>query len=284
MSKAIPIFSSYYSIGRSILTLNKPSKEEIPNTVSIFDIAKLHNLSEVIIADDTMGGFYQAYKISKDLNIKLIWGIFINVINSLKDFDKLSSSQVILWLKNSDGYEDINKILHFSNTDGYKKDLNAKGEELTYGYPYIDWTVLNEMFTSNLLCSVPFYSGMIAHNTFNFDHFVNPIFDKIQPTFLLNSQGLPFDPILRNNTVNYCKSNNYETVEAKHVYYYEPKHSKSLLTMRAILNRGSYERPEVSHFSSNQFSFLERDIPTKYTEIVVELSDAPLGERKFNYV
>jgi DNA polymerase III alpha subunit len=286
MGEIIPIFSSYYSIGRSILTLNKPSKEEWPNSVSIFDIVKKHDLKSISIADDSMGGFYQAYKQSRDLKVKLHWGVFLNVINSLKDFQKQTSSQVIVWLKNGDGYADLNRILHFMNTDGYRKDVNAKGEELTYGYPYIDWDTLNQLFTSNLDCSIPFYSGFLKHNLFNFDNFANPIFEKINPTFFINDQGLPFDPVLSNITQQYCKTNNAPCMLTKHIYYYEPFHAKSLLTMRAILNRGSMEKPECPHFSSNQFSFLDEDIKqeTNLNEVETSESLITLGERKFNYV
>jgi DNA polymerase III alpha subunit len=281
-SDSIPIFSSCYSIGRSILSLDKPAKDGWPKVISIFDIAKNHKLNEVKIVDDTMGGFYQAYKQSKDLKIKLIWGVFINVVNSLKEFDKQTSSQVIVWLKNGAGYAELNKILYYMNTDGYRKDLNAKGEELTYGYPYIDWETLNSMWTSNLECSIPFYSGFLSHNLFSFDHFSAPVFEKIQPTLMLSQQGLPFDEIIKENVVKYGETSGYPISKVRHVYYYEPKFAKSLLTMRAILNRGTMEKPETRHFCSDRFSYLDYNV--EESNPVTDTKEIPLGERNHVYV
>ena len=235
-----------------------------------------------MVADDTMGGFYQAYKQSKDLKIKLVWGVFINVVNSLKEFDKQTSSQVIIWLKNGDGYAELNKILYFMNTDGYRKDMNAKGEELTYGYPFIDWETLNSMFSSNLACSIPFYSGFLAHNLFNFDHFSAPVFEKIQPTLMLSKQGLPFDEIISSNVEKYSQTSNYPISKVKHVYYYEPRFAKSLMTMRAILNRGTMEKPETRHFCSDGFAYLDNNIGD--VSVSADTKETPLGERSHVYV
>lgn len=281
MSPVLPIFSSCYSIGRSILTLDKPSKESWPNVVSIFDIAKKYKLEKVYIADNSMGGFYHAYNNGKANGVQVNFGVIINVVNSLVDFDKATSSQVIVWLSNGEAYEDINKIVQFSQSLGYRMDKNAKGEDLKYGYPFIDWKTLNEMFTSNLSLSIPFYSGFIAHNIFTFGHFSNPDFDKVRPVFFLNSQSLPFDPIIRNNTVKYCESNGYEMVNARHIYYYERSNATSLLTMRAILNRGSLEKPECANFGSDDFCFIDKDESKVKTDKEIE---EITHTRLFNYI
>ena len=52
----LPLFKSHYSIGKSILTLNAPSEDD-GGAVSVFDIAKKHNLDKVVLVEDSLIGF-----------------------------------------------------------------------------------------------------------------------------------------------------------------------------------------------------------------------------------
>ena len=68
----IPLFKSHYSIGRSILTLEKPEDMIQNGPDSIIQIAKEHKLDQVFLIEDSMSGFLQAYKNLQEENIKLI--------------------------------------------------------------------------------------------------------------------------------------------------------------------------------------------------------------------
>ena len=48
----LALFKSHYSIGKSILTLNDPSKVKDGGSDSVFQIALENNLSEIILVED----------------------------------------------------------------------------------------------------------------------------------------------------------------------------------------------------------------------------------------
>ena len=53
------------------------------------------------------------------------------------------------------------------------------------------WKTLNELVTSNLIVSIPFYSGFLAQNVMTYGKNCLPNFDKFRPVFFVNEQGLP---------------------------------------------------------------------------------------------
>jgi hypothetical protein len=62
MEEIVPLFKSHCSLGRSILTLDKPKDEKNPEVSdSVFDIASEEGLKEVFLVEDNMTGFLQAY-------------------------------------------------------------------------------------------------------------------------------------------------------------------------------------------------------------------------------
>ena len=73
----IPLFKSHYSVGKSILTLEKATEITDSSPISIFSIAKKHGLKEITLVEDSISGFIQAYSYAKDMGIKLIFGLQI---------------------------------------------------------------------------------------------------------------------------------------------------------------------------------------------------------------
>ena len=53
MNQVLPFFKSQYSLGRSILTLEKPEDVEESGPDSIIDISQKNDLKEAVIADDS---------------------------------------------------------------------------------------------------------------------------------------------------------------------------------------------------------------------------------------
>ena len=75
MNQVLPFFKSQYSLGRSILTLEKPEDVEESGPDSIIDISQKNDLKEAVIADDSMTGFQQAYRNFQDLKNKIKFGL-----------------------------------------------------------------------------------------------------------------------------------------------------------------------------------------------------------------
>ena len=75
----LPLFKSHFSIGKSILTLDDPSKQKEGKSDSIFSIAKDNNLKELVLVEDSLTGFMQAKKISDSMGIKLIFGLRLDM-------------------------------------------------------------------------------------------------------------------------------------------------------------------------------------------------------------
>jgi len=99
MDEVLPLFKSHYSLGRSILTLE--NSETAPDEAdSVFDICKENEMNEVVVVDHNMSGFLQAYQNSKDLNIKLIFGVRLTICNDMsqKDADSLKTNNKIIIL------------------------------------------------------------------------------------------------------------------------------------------------------------------------------------------
>lgn len=245
----IPIFYTHYSKGgRSILTADK-AEDEFPteNSISIFDIAKKHDLTKLYVVDDNFSGFYRTYSNAEKYNIDLRWGLELRVCQNIEaNLDEdLTESKVIIFILNNDGYKDLLKLNTFANTTGY--NFNKK-------YPRIDWKSLNEYLTDNLLLCIPFYSGFLYKNLFKFGAKCCPLLPK-NCVFLIGEQGFPLDGLLKNATIEYCNNNEFSYCYSHNIYYYEEKDVEALQVYRCIHNGSTLDKPELKHFCSDQFSY-----------------------------
>ena len=50
----IPLFTSHYSIGKSILTLDHPDKQTEGGSTSVFSIAQKNNLKEIFLVENSV--------------------------------------------------------------------------------------------------------------------------------------------------------------------------------------------------------------------------------------
>ena len=106
----LPLFKSHYSIGKSILTLDDPKKVTENGSDSIFKIAKDNSLKKIILVEDSLVGFFEAYKRSKELGIDLIFGLRLSVRNSSLEDDANSQHKVIIFSKTSNGCKLLNRF------------------------------------------------------------------------------------------------------------------------------------------------------------------------------
>lgn len=244
----IPYFKSDHSIGRSILTIWEPEDIKDNAPVSIFSIAKKHELKDILLIENSFSSFVQFYKQCKELKIKGIFGCEFVLANNAtqKDPDSLKTeSKVYVLMKNSDGYKDLCKLysaIHANKDNFY---YIARG----------DWDILQKYWTDNLSLIIPFYDGFIHRNLLEYGHHSIPNFGGAPPTFFIENHDLPFDKIIEDATMDYCKKNDYSYINAHKCLYYRNSDYKPYITYRAINERTTFNRPELRYNSSDKFSF-----------------------------
>lgn len=243
--EVMPLFKSHFSIGRSILTLEDEEKEE-NQPDSIIDIAKDNNLKEVNLVEDNMTSFLQAYTNTKKYNINLRYGLRISInddMNERSEESRQKTSKVVIFFKNEQGYKDLIKIFSTAAKDGF------------YYEPRIDFKTLKSLWSDkNLILCIPFYDSFIFNNTLKGAVCV-PDLEFTKPILFIENNNLPFDHIIKAKVLAYGKANKLEVLNTKSIYYKDGKDFKAYLTFRCINNRTTLNKPELSHMTSNQFSF-----------------------------
>ncbi len=263
----IPIFTSDASLGKSILTADDPESvdkntgkkyfKEIDGNaaISIWTIARDQDLSSVFVLEDSFISFINHYKYSKKLNKQLIFGIRFKIVENAKDPSEENSkteSNVIVWMKNSAGYNDLIRLytaIH-ANKDHYIWD---KWERI--GYNRGDWNLLQQFWTDNLEMTIPFYDSFLHKNLLKHDYRAVPNFGKIKPNFILESHNLPFDDLISDSVLNYCKSNKYDHLNGHSIFYYKKEDAQAFQIFKCIHTRTTYEMPDMPYFSQPTFSF-----------------------------
>ncbi len=240
----IPLFKSHYSIGKSVLTLEKAGTSTPTEPASIIDICKENNLKQMVLAEDSMTGFLEAHMNAKAANLQLIFGLRLTCCQDLskKDDESLRRNhKIIVFVKRSEGYKRLIKISSKAATDGF------------YYEPRIDFQTLKSFWSNDdLLLGVPFYDSFLYNNLFSFSQCV-PDFSFTQPTFFLESNDLWTDDYLTEKLLEYCKNNSFETCKAKSIYYKTRADFKTYMTFRCIANRETLERPNIDGMTSPEF-------------------------------
>lgn len=241
----LPLFKSCFSIGRSILTLDDPKKIDLEGADSIFCILKENNLKHLILVEDSLIGFFEAYKRSKEFGIQLIFGLRLSMRNSNLPEDENSEHKVIIFAKNDGGCKKLNKIYSkaFCDYDGF-----------------LDYSALKDLWNDEeLKLAIPFYDSFIYVNNFSFANAI-PDFSFAKPTFFIEDNNLAIDQFIKIKILDFIKDSAYETELVKSIYYKNNQDVKAFMAYKIICNRSfgkdrSLEKPELNHFCSDQFSF-----------------------------
>ena len=109
------------------------------------------------------------------------------------------------------------------------------------------------MWTENLSLAIPFYDSFLHVNLLTLGNCVPDFPDK--PVFFMEDHGLPFEGLINDAILQYCAINGNEIVQTHTCYYFLAKDVLSYNTYRCILNRSSLDKPQLDHFSSEEFSF-----------------------------
>lgn len=249
-SQIIPVFMSDASLSKSILTADDPAEIQEDAPVSIWSIAKEHKIDTVYLLETSFVNFINHYKNAEKLKKQLIFGIKFKIVSDSKDLSENSlftESNICVWMKNSEGYKDLIRLYSAAHAD----------KERFYYTGRLDWQLLKNTFTDNLLVTIPFYKSFLARNLLEYNHRAVPEFGNIniKPIFHLESHELPFDDLIEKQILSFCEANNYQTLNTHQIYYYRNSDITPYLTFRCIHNRSKFESPNLSHMSSDKFSF-----------------------------
>lgn len=244
----LPLFKSHFSIGKSILTLDDPSSQKEGKSDSVFSIVKENKLKEVILVEDSLTGFLQAKKVSDSMGVKLIFGLRLDMCENAKLNPKEESNssrhKIVIFAKNSEGCKLLNAIY----SEAFSEAFNAVDQKILKKY----WN------NKHLALAIPFYDSFIFNNTMKFSS-CTPNFSFTKPTFFIESNGLPFDLLLRSRVIKYAEENKYKTESVKSIYYKSKKDVSALQTYKCITGRSfgnrTLSKPNLDHFGSNEFSF-----------------------------
>lgn len=248
MSDITPIFSTHYSYGTSILTLEEVGKTEVGNPISICDLALEYGLKQVTIVDDHIDGFIEAYKNLNKIGSQLIYGVKLVICADMTAKDEASlktESKVIVFVKNTQGYSDLIRLWNRAWTDGF------------YYQGRLDWKTLKEFWTPNLTLALPFFSSFIKVNTLSFSSIVPEFPCPTSEVWCLKEveSGVPFASLINKAVDEFIAQSGAQTQDVKSIYYAKPEDFETYQTFRAIDNHSTYGAPNVSHMCSDQFSF-----------------------------
>ena len=243
MKETIGFWKSHYSIGRSILTLEKPGESKPHLSDSIFDILKESDQKKFFLIEDSFSGFLQAHTIAKDNKLQLIFGIRLTATDNMleKSEEALNKrSKIVIIAKNKEGINKLMRIYSTAAKDGF------------YYEPCIDFKFLKNIWDDNdLSLVIPFYDSFLHKNCLNGKSCI-PDFNFCKPTFTIEDNNLPFDFLIENRVNEYC-SGKFEMIHSKSIYYKLKKDFLAYMTFKCINNRTTLEKPNMDHLSSNEF-------------------------------
>ena len=131
------------------------------------------------------------------------------------------------------------KLHNISTTDG-----------IYNGAPRLDFNTLKKYWSNNLILGIPFYDSYIYYNLLYGRECV-PEMDFTEPFYFSENNGLPFDSLLNTHLESIVKG--HEIVKSKTIYHRTYKDFKAYMTYRCILNRTTFQKPELRHFGSQEF-------------------------------
>ena len=252
----LPMFKSHYSIGKSILTLEKPADKKSKKYVagqyssSIFDLLIDNNVDTLVLVEDNLSGLLQASEQCQSSKIKLVLGLRIDVTDDMDQKDEASynkRAKYIVFATKPSGYKNLIKIASESASRGF------------YYSPCIDFKTLKKLWDKTFRLVVPFYDSFIYNNTFcSYLHV--PDIQFTQPTFLVEDNDLPFDDELKYRVTNYCATNGHVVFPAQSIFYPRAEDFEAYVSFRCIHHRGTnqkstLDKPELDHMGSDQFNF-----------------------------
>lgn len=220
--------------------MKDPSKCSDDGSDSIFSIAKDENLKTIFLVEDSMVGFFEAFKKSKELGISLVFGYRFTCCSNTDNVE--SNHKLICFARNDQGCRDLNSLYSHINSVCDGKITNED---------------LENLWTPNLLLAVPFYDSFIFKNHLYLGNCI-PEFRKIKPIYFVERNGLPFDFLIEKAVRSFAANSNCDVQLVKSIFYRYREDYEALQTYKLICNRSfgkqaTLSSPNLSHFGSNEF-------------------------------
>ena len=246
----LPLFKSHYSVGKSILTLKSPNPSDPDGPTSVFDICAKHDISELVLVEDSLIGFLEARKQSEQVGVKLSFGLRLSVCDDMNIEEAKNSlacsHKIIVFAKTGEGCILLNKIYSAAQTKGHGR---------------IDAKTLKSFYDPiHLKIAIPFYDSFLFHNTFSYKEPCLLDHSFFSPTFFIESNNLPFDLVLQDVVNNYA-AKEFPVVMTKSIYYENENDFEAYQTYKCICSRGFSNRPKtldmpnLDHCGSPEFSY-----------------------------
>lgn len=251
MSNIVPLFSTSASRKNGgIFVIDKADSasksKHLYGPVNLVDLTKEEKLSQITLVESNFINFLMAQKYFNEINCQFRFGLKLVVCNNINDKSEesfKSESKIIIFLKDDKAYKNLINIYTKAATDGF------------YYIPRIDWKYLNDNWTDDLIMALPFYSSFLAKNLLTFSSII-PIIPTGQLLLLKEiDQELPFDDLINEGVDNYAKSNNYEIENVKSIYYKNKNDANKFLIYRCILERTTWDAPNMDAMCSQNFSW-----------------------------
>jgi|TARA_R110002020_G_scaffold145558_6_gene318996 DNA polymerase III alpha subunit len=229
----LPVYKSTFSIGKSILTMDK-----------IIELCKSDEAGYLLLVEDSMTGFVKAHNSCTDAGLQLIFGLRLTCCNDISNEGEDSDHKIILLAKNDKGCKLLNAICSFAHLKGSSK---------------VDFKFLNKIWDNeHLELIIPFYDSFIHQNQLYLKNCV-PDFKNIIPTFWLEENNLPFDPIIHKAVTEYTKDK-YDSILVKSILYENKYDVEALQTYKILCSRkfgriSTLSKPNLDHFGSDEFCF-----------------------------
>lgn len=238
----IYLFKTHYSSGRGIIQVN--DADDTSGVLNLVDICLRNNIQKCFVVDDNLSGIWPIYKTLAARNIDLVFGLNLWFVNDLAD-NNLSLHKNIIFARNETDYKQLIKLATTAN--------------LSEDFAKIDYNTFHNEF-GNLTVAVPFYKSFIYQNSLTENQCV-PDFRGIKPTMFIEDNKLPFDLPLKVAVESYANSNGNEILETKTVLY-EKSSQCFAYQARRCMNRTkgkqrTLQKPELSHFGSDQFCIIK---------------------------
>lgn len=247
--KVIPLFSTSASLQEGgIFTVEKAGEKEKlgrkTGPVSLCDLAKDEGLKEVAMVESNFINFMQASKNFDSIGVQFKFGLKLVVCEDMADKSESSyktESKIIVFMGSDSGYSSLIKIYSKACTDGF------------YNIPRIDWKTLKQMWCEDLVLAFPFYSSFLAKNTLSFATILPDL--PVKPILFVENQLLPFDSILNDAVTKYASTEKVDVQPVKSIYYKNRNDAKSWMVYQCILRRSTWDKPNIDHCTSREFSW-----------------------------
>ncbi len=238
----LPIFTSHYSFGKSILQLEKKGSSSKTGADSIIDLCCDNKIKDLYLVEDNLSSFIEAYENSAAAGLNLRYGLRLTMTNdaSKKDEESLKSNhKLIIFALNTEGWFRLCSIYSKAACD------------FKYYEPRMDYKTLKELWSADLAGAVPFYNSFLDTNNLLGGNAIPDLF--FNPLFFIEDNELPTDQVMIPIVTEFALKNKYKLQVAQTIYYKSRADFKAYNVFRCIDKRSTLAKPNLEGFCSDTF-------------------------------